>query len=136
MKRTSRLVSALVLCGGTFASGPVVPAFPATPVATVEVEAMPAAARIAADSTASGGLSVALSGKGSLAATVTAPSPVTGVTVRAKGDQCLGAPVLAVRLDGTTVATFTVTSTSWANYSAAAPLPAGAHALTLAYRNG
>ena len=135
MKRTSRLVGALVLGGAAIVSGPVAPAFSATGLVTVEAEAMSAAGNIRTDSSASGGREVVLSGNGSLWKPITPPSPIASVTVRAKGDQCQGAPALAVRIDGATVGAFSVTATSWSDYSATTPLPAGGHTLTLAYTN-
>ena len=75
MKRTSRLVGAVVLGAATIASGPVEPAFSATGLVTLEAEAMPSAGKIKTDATASGGRAVVLSGNGSLSASVDSAEP-------------------------------------------------------------
>src|SRR5690349_8244932 len=135
MNRTSRLVGAAVLGLATLASGPVERAFAATTLVTLEAEAMSPAGTIRTDATASGGRAVLLSGNGSTSATVSPPAPATSVTVRAKGDQCLGAPALAVKVGGATVGTFSVSATSWSSYTVNTSLAAGPRTLTLAYTN-
>jgi outer membrane biosynthesis protein TonB len=133
MKRASRLVGALVLCGATVAPGPVASA--ATNVVTLQAEAMSTTGRIELDASAGGGRAVLLSGNGSLSAAVNPASSVTGLTVRARGDQCYGSPMLSLKVDGATVASFAVASTSWADYTVARSYARGAHTLTLAYSN-
>jgi hypothetical protein len=136
MQRTSRLVSALVLVGAACASGSVEPAFSATSLVTVEVESMSATTgKIRTDATASAGRAFALTANGALSASINPAGAVTSVTVRAKGDQCQGAPALALRIDGATVQTFSVTGTSWTAYTTAVAVPAGAHTVALAYTN-
>ncbi|MDA0164223.1 putative glycoside hydrolase [Solirubrobacter ginsenosidimutans] len=136
MQRTSRLVSALVLVGAAIASGSVEPAFSATSLVTLEAESMSATTgKIKTDATANGGRSYALTANGALSASINPASPVTSVTIRAKGDQCQGAPALALRVDGATVQTFSVTGTSWTAYTTTAAVPAGGHTVTLAYTN-
>ena len=85
MKRTSRLVGAVVLGAATIASGPVAPAFSATGLITLEAEAMPWAGTIKADATASGGRLWCWRGTGSLSASVAPPGAITSMTVRARG---------------------------------------------------
>jgi hypothetical protein len=87
MKRTSRFVGALVLGAAATVAGTVEPAFAATGLVTLEAEAMTSTSKVRTDSTASGGRAVTLSTNGALSASVGPASPVTGVTVRAKGDQ-------------------------------------------------
>src|SRR5262245_38736846 len=135
MNGTTRLVGALVLGVATLASGPIERAYSATGLVTQEAETMSAAGTIKSDATASGGRAVMLSTNGSVSGTVSLPSSATTVTVRAKGDQCLGAPALAVKLDGSTVGTFSVGATSWSSYVVTRSIASGARKLTLAYTN-
>jgi hypothetical protein len=135
MKRVTRLVGALVLGGAALGSGFTAPAYSATGLVTLEAEAMSATGRVVADPTASGGRAIVLSGNGSVSAAVDVASPITGVIVRARGDQCLGSPALTVRVDGAVVRAFPVMATGWSQYSAPASVAAGGHTVTLAYTN-
>src|SRR5690349_13053185 len=135
MNGTTRLVGALVLGVAALASGPIERAYSATGLVTLEAEAMSATGTIKTDATASGGRSVMLSSNGSASASVNLPGTATNVVVRARGDQCYGAPALAVKLDGSTVGTFSVATTTWSSYTVARTISAGARKLTLAYTN-
>jgi hypothetical protein len=136
MQRVPRLVSASVLAVAAVMPGSVEPAFSATALVTVEAEAMSTTTgRVEIDSAASGGSVMALSTNGSLSASVNSTSAITSITVRARGDQCHGAPTVAVRIDGTTVHTFSVAGRSWADYTTTTSIPAGTHTLGLAYMN-
>src|SRR5579884_1474759 len=94
--------------------------FAAAPlVATLQGEQMslPAGSLIRTDSTASGGQDLELRSTSTTSGTVSFPSQVSSLTVMAKGDQCGGAPLMNVSLDGTKVMTGTsVSSTSWTAY--------------------
>ena len=85
--------------------------------------------------------SSALNGKAlKLWSTTTASGTVTSraskrITVRARGEQCSGAPRMIVKVDGATALDVTVGSTSWTDYAADLPLSDGAHAITVRFDN-
>lgn len=68
------------------------------------------------------------------AATTSVTSPAGQLVVRARGDQCDGAPTMVVSVDGTVRSTVDVTSTSWRDYAVPDPVTAGARRITVAYR--
>ena len=57
------------------------------------------------------------------------------LTIRARGDQCDGAPQAVVTVDGARVLTVNVSSQSWQTYSGAAIVAAGAHRVEITYPN-
>ncbi len=59
----------------------------------------------------------------------------TGITVRAYGDQCNGAPSLTLAMDGTNVLTVSVSATSWTSYPVSRAVGAGSHTFTVSYTN-
>jgi hypothetical protein len=87
-----------------------------------------------ADTNASGGQGVVMWTNGTLSATV-ATGAATQIVVRAKGDQCNGAPSMQVLVDGIQRGTAAVAATSWTDYAAPLTLAAGSHTLTVAFRN-
>ena len=88
-----------------------------------------------ADSAASGGRALLIWSNASASKTVALPGAATGLTVWAKGDQCNGAPRMKVSVDGKTILTAYVTSTSWAPYSALVAVAAGTHVVKLTFDN-
>ena len=69
------------------------------------------------------------------ASTVT-HTPYTGrIVVRARGDQCDGAPRMSVSVDGTTVLSAEVPTTTWANHTADVSLAAGRRTVAVAFTN-
>ena len=108
-----------------------------SPTAGFETEGMslPASSgTVFSDSGASGGAALLIWSDASASETF-ATKDVRNVSVRARGDQCAGAPQLAVAIDGVTVLSQAVTSTSWATYSANAAVPDGTHTFTVAFTN-
>jgi polysaccharide lyase-like protein/predicted xylan-binding protein with Ca-dependent carbohydrate-binding module len=67
--------------------------------------------------------------------TVTTAGPVGEVVLRARGDQCEGAPQATLLIDGRQVMSATVTSTVWEDYVARASLPAGEHTVEVRFTN-
>jgi outer membrane biosynthesis protein TonB len=63
------------------------------------------------------------------------PSGATTLTVRARGDQCQGAPEMQVSMDGKVVSTTAVASTTWTNVTIPVQLAAGTHAISVAFTN-
>jgi Glycosyl hydrolases family 6/Ca-dependent carbohydrate-binding module xylan-binding len=87
-----------------------------------------------ADSTASGGRALLIWSNGSASAVM----PTTGlqqVWVKARGDQCAGAPRMVVSLDGRTVMTRDVTVSTWTVFSASVGAADGPHMVTVAFIN-
>ena len=88
-------------------------------------------------STASGGLCWNVWANGTISTTMTAATTgVKRVSVVALGDPSGGVyPNMRVRVDGTQVLDVTVSSTSWAAYTAALTLSAGSHTLEVEFTN-
>lgn len=86
------------------------------------------------DGSASGGRALLIWSNGAATGNVTT-SAATSIIVRAKGDQCDGAPVMRVDLDGREVLRTPVPSTGWDSYSVPVPVPAGTHTVAVAFTN-
>ena len=67
--------------------------------------------------------------------TVTLPEPTTHIFVRARGDQCDGAPKVEVRIDDRPVYTGSVTSTTFWEIGAPISVPAGTHDVAVGFTN-
>jgi len=117
---------------------------PSTPLAfaadptTVETESMRISPLVGgaslSDPTASAGAVLALWMNSTASKTLSLPySP--GVVIRAKGQQCEGAPVMSVAVDGVYFATTSVSATSWTDYTASTTIPAGSHTIGISYSN-
>jgi hypothetical protein len=114
-----------------------------TPIAdaadsTVEAEAMkvvPASAgSTVRDSSASGGVALTLTASSTASTTVALPASAS-VVVRAKGQQCNGAPTMNLTVDGKAVSTTSVSSSSWANYTTPTSIAAGSHTVGIGFSN-
>lgn len=57
------------------------------------------------------------------------------IVVRARGDQCNGAPNMIVRVDNIQVYSGAVSATSWTDYIVARSVPAGMHNVSVEYNN-
>lgn len=57
------------------------------------------------------------------------------ITVRARGEQCLGAPRMVVAVDGQVAIDAQVAATAWTDYAADLPLSDGTHTLTVRFAN-
>ena len=112
-------------------------AFAASPtVATVQAEqlSLPAGAAVVSDSLASGGQAVKFTSVGTATGSVSLPSAGDSLTIVAKAAKCKGiSPILTFGVDGTTVLTANVTSTSWTSYNLTKSLSSGSHNLSVAY---
>jgi len=113
----------------------VAPPPPAAGGVEAETMSLPAASgHVTSDTTASGGRSMLIWSNDSATTTVTLPTATT-VTVRARGDQCGGAPQLAVTVDGRPVLSAAVPATTWSDYTAPAAVSAGSHAVAVSFTN-
>ncbi|MGD9622072.1 MAG: carbohydrate-binding domain-containing protein [Mycolicibacterium sp.] len=86
------------------------------------------------DSAASGGKALVLQRNSTASASVTLPE-FTGLVIRARGDQYLGAPMMKVSVDGKVVSTISVSATAWTDYLVEVSGAAGAHTVSVAFTN-
>lgn len=94
----------------------------------------PGAGQVFGDTTASGGRGLLIWSDGTADTTIT--SGASGrLVVRARGDQCQGAPAMAVTIDGAAVGTVLVPSTTWADYSLTGTWAAGTHRVAMHFTN-
>jgi hypothetical protein len=93
------------------------------------------AARTIADSAASAGSTLLVHSNGAATRTITTSQPSTRIVVRARGQQCYGAPRMTVSLDGSQRLATSVPSTSYGSFTVDVRLPAGRHALRVAFTN-
>jgi len=108
----------------------------AATTASVEAEslALPSSqGQVRVDGSASGGKMLIIWSNGAAAGTLTGAGDT--IAVRAKGEQCNGAPQITVSVDGRQVVNTAVASVAWADYTAPVALPAGSHKLTVAFTN-
>jgi hypothetical protein len=92
------------------------------------------AAKVVARTTASGGQALAFWTNSNASKTVTTPA-LSGITLTLMGNQCSGAPVATVTIDGTKVGDITVSETAFTAKTLALKLPAGSHKVEVAYGN-
>ncbi len=100
---------------------------------TIEGETM-SGGSVFSSSTASGGKGLLLQPPASATKTVTTVAAAQLLVV-ARGDQCNGAPLMRVQVDGADVGTVSVSSSSWAPYSFQTAMPAGSHTITVSFIN-
>jgi Ca-dependent carbohydrate-binding module xylan-binding len=112
-----------------------------SPPSPVEAEGMSGSSGIVqSDASASGGLRLFLSTYTTGSKTFTTSTAASQLIVRAKGDQCkevsgTSAPSMTLTVDGTTVGTRSVTSSTWADHAFTYTLPPGQHTIAISYVN-
>ncbi len=103
---------------------------------SLEAESMlvsPASAgSVIADASASGGHALELNQNATASTNLSLPTS-TSVVIRAKGQNCWGAPTMTVSIDGNAISTTTVSATSWTNYTTSATINQGTHTLRIAF---
>jgi len=100
-----------------------------------ETFTLPAAdGQVFTDPAASGGAGLLVWSTATASATVTTGA-VSAITVRARGDQCAGAPLLTLSVDGTTVGTVAVAATSWTDEVFTGSWAPGGHRIAVSYPN-
>lgn len=87
------------------------------------------------DSAASGGKALKIHSNASASRSISVLEPSVTLIVRARGQQCSGAPRMTVSVDGTSRLSASVSATSYTDYRAALSLPAGNHSVKLAFSN-
>jgi len=108
----------------------------AAPV-TAEAESLSLPAgtgQVVADGSASAGHALKIWSTATASGSVTSRA-TRRITVRARGEQCDGAPRMIVSVDGKPALDVKVGSTAWSDYAADLPLSDGAHALTVRFDN-
>ena len=122
---------------GVVTQGPAGPPPTASQPVTIEAESLSldaSSGRILADAAASG--NKALEIWSTAAASTTTMLPTAGsVTVRARGDQCAGAPQLSASIDGGKFGTVAVAATTWTDYALPAAVTAGTHQVAISFDN-
>lgn len=104
--------------------------------AEVEGFGLPGGAGTAAgDGAASGGRALLVWSTATATGAVRPDTASSVLSVRARGDQCAGAPVLAVSVDGLSLGTQAVTTTGWSTYSFSGSWSAGSHTIALSFPN-
>jgi hypothetical protein len=78
---------------------------------------------------------VALWSNGVANGSFTTTAAADKITIRAKGDQCGGAPQMVLKVNGQQIYSAAVTAASFTDYTTAVSLPAGTHTLQLAFIN-
>lgn len=107
-------------------------------VASREAErfALPAAAgEVFADPTASGQAGLLIWSAATAASSITTSAAANRLHVRVRGDQCAGAPVVRIAVDGSRVASAAVPATTWTRVTARGAWPAGEHTVSLTFPN-
>ena len=116
----------------SFAAAPIVASLEAEQMTSLPINS------IVADSTASGGSAVLFTDKTLASHSVSLPSQATSLSIRAKGVQCNGAPIVVVKRVDTsqTLLTQSVSATSFTDYPPVAiDLPGGAHNISIQFTN-
>ena len=94
----------------------------------------PGAGQVFPDATASAGHGLLVWSNGTATASLNAPAGGT-LTVRARGDQCKGAPQMQVAVDGRLRTATAVAGTAWAEHPIPGAWAGGAHTVTIAFSN-
>ena len=107
----------------------------ATAVTEAEVFALAAGAgMVRTDATASGGRALLIWSTAAATRSVTTTA-ARRVTLRVRGEQCAGAPEVALDVDGRRVLTAAVGSTTWTTVAADVALADGAHSVAVRFTN-
>jgi hypothetical protein len=106
--------------------------------ATVEAESMKVSptsgASTVRDSAASGGVALVLSAAVTASTTVALPASAS-IVIRAKGQQCNGAPTMNLTMDGRAISTTKVSTSSWTNFTSPTNIAAGTHTIGIVFPN-
>jgi hypothetical protein len=109
--------------------------FAASVVGAIEGEALTGSGSVIGDGTAGGMQALKLTGSTPASGTVNITATGDRLEVRARGDQCGGAPTMVVNVDGKDVMTANVTGTTWGPYGQSFNVAAGTHTVTVRMTN-
>ena len=84
-----------------------------------------------ADGSASGGTLLGLYGQNAVATNTVWLQASSRIVIRARGQQCLGAPAMRVSVDNAAVGTFTVSANTLTEYSVDVSIAEGSHSITI-----
>ncbi len=111
------------------------PASAATETLEAESFTLPSTGgKVYEDAAASGGRGLLMWSNGTASRSFTTATSGQ-LAIRARGDQCKGAPRMVVRVDGSEILATSVSSTSFTSYHPSTEIPAGTHKLTVTYGN-
>jgi hypothetical protein len=106
-----------------------------TPGIEAEGMSLPASqGMVFSDASASGGRGLLIWSDGTASESFTTAG-ARSVSVRARGDQCSGAPQMVVAIDGSAVLRASVSSAGWDTYAAPAAPADGPHTVTVSFTN-
>jgi len=134
-RRLRRLAGAIVAVSMAVVAGSTQSAFGATQTLEAEQFSLSSGAGQAySDPSASGGKALLMWSNG--IATRSFVTATSGrLAIRARGDQCGGAPRMVVRVDGSQVLSVLVSSKTFVTYQSNAQISPGTHKLTVSYGN-
>ena len=136
LNRRSRALTLMLVLVGTLLVSPA--AAPAATVLTAEVEnfATDAVGKTPVpDSRASAGYALAMFQAGRTWRTVTPSSAVGTLVVRARSEECDGAPIIAVSIDGGPAIRKAITNNNFKNYTLDVRVSGGSHVLSITFEN-
>lgn len=134
-RTTSRLTAAALAAGLTLTLGQEAGAA-ALNGREGEAFALPAAAgKTFLDAEASGGAGLLIWSEATATTTLTTGADANRLHVRVRGDQCLGAPIARVHVDGQQVISTAVTSSAWTRLAVSGSWPAGRHTVAVTFPN-
>ncbi len=81
------------------------------------------------------GVSFELASAGKARATTELSQPASALLIRARGDQCLGAPLMTVSLDDNELAAIAVAEKDWNDFTVPVAASAGVHHVTIDFSN-
>jgi hypothetical protein len=88
------------------------------------------------DGTASGGSGLLFFSNATSNGTLVSSTNTSQIVIRAKGDQCQGAPTMTVKVDNITVQNkLKVSNTSWTDYPVSRAVTAGTHTVSVTFNN-
>ncbi len=127
-----------ILALGLLSSAAIAPPVGASVLTTVEAESglgwTPSANATMYNTPASGGKAVKIT-QNAVGTLSNQTGRLESITITAKGDQCIGAPNMRIKIDGNVIANQRVTSTAWTDYDFPIDLPAGTHTLEVGFTN-
>jgi endoglucanase len=120
MKTPLAALAALLICAAPAAAAPVTVEAESLSLPPGTGQVVPGALKIWSTATATGSITSRASKR---------------ITVRARGEQCSGAPRMIVSVDGRVALDVNVSATSWTDYAADLPLNDGTHTLAVRFDN-
>lgn len=125
-------VIALAVAVGVFL---IIRIFAATVVGSLQGEALAGSGTVISDNLAGGMKALKLTNSIAASGTVNITATGNRLEVRAKGDQCGGAPTMVVNVDGKDVMTANITGTTWGPYGQSYAIAPGTHTISARMTN-